>query len=70
MGNAAGAPHEKAIEYVRSGKLGNIRLVKVWAYQGWMKPVPVLPDSAPPEGGLCDVAVGAQSPLQSQPLSF
>lgn len=37
-----------AIDYVHSGKLGNIRLAKAWAYQGWMKPVPVLPDSAVP----------------------
>ncbi|TCS85504.1 putative dehydrogenase [Anseongella ginsenosidimutans] len=39
-----------AVAFVRSGKLGNIRLVKAWAYQGWMKPVPVKPDQAPPAG--------------------
>ena len=39
-----------AINFVHSGKLGEIRLSKAWAYQGWMKPVPVLPDSVPPEG--------------------
>ncbi|GAB3956248.1 Gfo/Idh/MocA family oxidoreductase [Spirosoma harenae] len=46
----SGSHYAKAIEYIRSGKLGNIRLVKVWAYQGWMNPVPVRPDSAPPAG--------------------
>ena len=46
----SGTHYEKAIEIVRSGQLGNIRLVKVWAYQGWMKPVPVKPDSKAPEG--------------------
>ena len=46
----SGSHYAQAIDYVRSGKLGNIRLVKVWAYQGWMKPVPVKPDSAPPAG--------------------
>lgn len=46
----SGPHYKKAIDIVRSGVLGNIRLVKVWAYQGWMKPVPVRPDSAPPEG--------------------
>ena len=40
----------EAIDYVYSGKLGNIRTVKTWAYQGWMKPVPVVPDSPVPEG--------------------
>lgn len=46
----SGPHYKKAIEIVRSGVLGNIRLVKVWAYQGWMKPVPVVPDSAAPKG--------------------
>ncbi len=39
-----------AVDYVKSGVLGNIRTVKVWCYQGWMKPGPVVPDSAPPSG--------------------
>jgi predicted dehydrogenase len=46
----SGPHYKKAIEIVRSGVLGKIRLVKVWAYQGWMKPVPVMPDSAVPAG--------------------
>ncbi|MDR0793167.1 MAG: Gfo/Idh/MocA family oxidoreductase [Chitinophagaceae bacterium] len=39
-----------AIDFVYTGQLGNIRTVKVWCYQGWMKPGPVVPDSAPPPG--------------------
>ncbi|MES2648759.1 MAG: Gfo/Idh/MocA family oxidoreductase [Bacteroidota bacterium] len=39
-----------AVAFVHSGQLGNIRTVKVWCYQGWMKPGPVVPDSAPPAG--------------------
>lgn len=39
-----------AVDFVQSGQLGNIRTVKVWCYQGWMKPAPVVPDSAPPAG--------------------
>ena len=46
----SGPHYRKATEIVRSGVLGNIRLVKVWAYQGWMKPVPVLPDGKAPDG--------------------
>jgi predicted dehydrogenase len=46
----SGPHYKKAIEIVRSGVLGKIRLVKVWAYQGWMKPVPVLQDTAVPDG--------------------
>jgi len=39
-----------AVAYVHSGQLGNIRTAKVWCYQGWMKPGPVVPDTAPPVG--------------------
>ncbi|WP_282161324.1 Gfo/Idh/MocA family protein [Ulvibacterium marinum] len=39
-----------AINFVHSGKLGEIRLAKAWAYQGWMKPVPVVADEAVPKG--------------------
>ena len=45
-------PHwQKAVDFVRTGKLGKIRTVKVWAYQGWMGVnLPVLPDGPAPEG--------------------
>ncbi len=39
-----------AVDFVQNGQLGNIRTVKVWCYQGWMKPGPVVPNSAPPAG--------------------
>ena len=38
----------EAINYVQSGKLGKIRLVRTWAYQDWMGNIPVVPDSEPP----------------------
>jgi predicted dehydrogenase len=41
---------QDAVEFVRSGKLGKIRTVRAWSYQGWMKSVPVVPDSDPPAG--------------------
>ena len=39
-----------AINFVHSGKLGEIRLAKAWAYQGWMMPVDRKPDGPVPEG--------------------
>ena len=39
-----------AVDFVHSGQLGMIRTVKVWCYQGWMRPQPVVADSAPPSG--------------------
>ncbi|MEX0986085.1 MAG: Gfo/Idh/MocA family oxidoreductase [Bacteroidales bacterium] len=41
---------QDAIAYVHSGKLGMIRTVRAWSYQGWMKSVPVVPDSDVPQG--------------------
>ena len=39
-----------AIDFVHSGKLGNIRTVKVWCYLDWKQPIPVKPDSVVPTG--------------------
>ena len=39
-----------AVDFVQSGKLGKVRLVKAWAYMGWMKPIPARPDSPVPKG--------------------
>jgi predicted dehydrogenase len=46
----SGSHYRAAHDYLKTGVLGNIRLVKCWAYQGWMKPVPIVADSAIPEG--------------------
>ena len=55
-----------AMDFVHSGKLGNVRLVKAWAYQGWMKPVAVKPDSAPPTGVDYGMWLG---PAQKRPFN-
>lgn len=39
-----------AVDFIHTGQLGNIRTVKVWCYQGWMKPAPKVPDTDPPAG--------------------
>jgi predicted dehydrogenase len=41
---------QDALDFVYTGQLGNIRTVKVWCYQDWMKPGPVVPDTPPPAG--------------------
>lgn len=38
----------EAVEYVKSGALGKIRLVRAWAYQDWMGNIEPVPDSEPP----------------------
>jgi predicted dehydrogenase len=47
-----------AIDYVKSGKLGKIRVVKTWAYQDWMGNIPVAPDSEPPTSVDYDMWLG------------
>jgi predicted dehydrogenase len=60
-------PHWRhAMEYVHSGALGRIRTVKTWAYQGWMKPVPVKPDEPVPEGVDYDMWLG---PAPARPFN-
>lgn len=39
-----------AVDYVHSGKLGNIRTVKVWCYLDWKWPLDVKPDGPVPAG--------------------
>src|SRR5919198_663015 len=42
------APHYTvAVEYVKGGKLGKIRLVRAWAYLDWKGRTPVVPDGDP-----------------------
>jgi predicted dehydrogenase len=41
---------QDAVAFVHSGKLGKIRTVRTWSYQGWMKSVPVVADSNVPAG--------------------
>ncbi|MEX6687675.1 Gfo/Idh/MocA family oxidoreductase [Danxiaibacter flavus] len=58
--------YQDAVNFVRSGKLGQVRLVKAWAYQGWMKSVPVKPDTAAPAGVDYQMWLG---PAQTRPFN-
>ncbi len=52
-------PHfQDAISFVKSGKLGKIRTVKTWAYQGWMTNIETKPDSSAPAGVHYDLWLG------------
>lgn len=55
-----------AIDFVYSGKLGQVRLVKAWAYMGWMKSIPKKPDGTPPAGVDYDMWLG---PAQKRPFN-
>lgn len=50
--------YAEAVNYVKSGKLGKIRMVRCWAYQDWMGNIPVVPDSDPPPSVDYDLWLG------------
>ena len=55
-----------AVDFIKTGQLGNIRTVKVWCYQGWMKPGPVVADEMPPAGVDYDLWLG---PAKKRPFN-
>jgi len=59
-----------AMAFVHGGKLGKIRLVKAWAYQGWMKSIPVLQDAAVPAGVHYDKWLGPAPKRAFNPNRF
>jgi len=59
-----------AMDFVQSGKLGKIRLVKAWAYQGWMKSIPVQADAPVPTGVHYDKWLGPAPKRAFNPNRF
>ena len=55
-----------AVDFIRSGKLGKIRLVRVFSYQGWCPSIPVLADEPVPAGVDYDMWLG---PAKSRPFN-
>lgn len=55
-----------AVDFVHSGKLGNIRTVKAWSYLDWKQPLEVKPDSPAPAGVDYKKWLG---PAQSRPFN-
>ncbi len=59
-----------ALTYLKSGKLGKIRTVKAWAYQGWMKNLEVQTDGAVPAGVHYDLWLGPAQKRLFNPNRF
>jgi len=52
-------PHWKAaVNYLHEGNIGRIRSVRAWSYVGWKSSIPVVPDSAIPNGVNYDFWLG------------
>ncbi len=54
----SGTHYREAVEYVQSGKLGKIRMVRAWAYLDWLGGIGNPPDSEPPAGVDYDMWLG------------
>jgi len=59
--------YQAAVDFVTSGKLGRIRLVRVWAYLDWKGETPVLPDGPVPGGVDYDMWLG---PAPKRPFNL
>jgi len=59
-----------ALNFIKSGKLGKIRTVKAWAYQGWMTNIEVKPDGPAPAGVNYDMWLGPATKRPFNPNRF
>lgn len=59
-----------ALNFIKSGKLGKIRTVKAWAYQGWMRNIEVKPDGPVPAGVNYDLWLGPAPKRPFNPNRF
>ncbi len=59
-----------ALNFLKTGKLGKIRTVKTWAYQGWMKDIPSKPDGPVPDGVNYDMWLGPAPKRAFNPNRF
>ncbi len=64
------AHFQSAMDFIKTGKLGNIRMVKTWAYQGWMQNVPKKPDGPAPQGVDYDMWLGPAAKRPFNPNRF
>jgi len=63
---------QNAVNFIRSGKLGKIRTVRVFSYQGWCPSIPVLADEPVPAGVDYDMWLGpaAKRPFNRNRFHF
>lgn len=66
----SGEHYRAAIEFVQSGKLGGIRMVRVWAYLDWVGGIGNPPDCDPPPGADYDMWLGPAPKRPFNPNRF
>ncbi len=68
----SGEHYQEAIDFIHSGNLGKIRLVRAWAYLDWVGGIGNPPDEAPPQGVDYDLWLGpaAERPFNKNRFHF
>ncbi len=66
----SGDHYREAIEFVHSGQLGKIRMVRCWAYLNWLGGVGNPPDAEPPAGVDYDMWLGPAPKRPFNPNRF
>ncbi|MBM3879448.1 MAG: Gfo/Idh/MocA family oxidoreductase [Verrucomicrobia bacterium] len=62
--------YAQAVEFVRSGKLGKVGLVRAWAYLDWIRPIGSPPDGEVPAGVDYDLWLGPAPQRPFNPNRF
>ncbi|MCL5099070.1 MAG: Gfo/Idh/MocA family oxidoreductase [Candidatus Omnitrophica bacterium] len=62
--------YQQAVEFVQSGKLGKVGLVRAWAYLDWIRPIGSPPDGEPPAGVDYDMWLGPAPKRPFNPNRF
>ncbi len=62
--------YASAVEFVRSGKLGKVGLVRAWAYLDWIKPIGTPPNGPVPAGVDYDMWLGPAPKRDFNPNRF
>lgn len=66
----SGRHFQQAVDFVRSGELGKIRLVRAWAYLDWKSELGNPPDGQPPETANYDLWLGPAPKRPFNPARF
>ncbi len=66
----SGSAYGAAKEYVESGQLGKVRLVRCWAYLDWKGETPHQPDGPAPQGVDYDMWLGPTAKREFNPNRF
>ena len=66
----SGAHYGEAVEFVQSGKIGKVRMVRAWAYLDWVGGIGNPPDSDPPPGVDYDMWLGPAPKRPFNPNRF